>query len=272
MQHPYVYRDHIMRYLGPLRRVALRFCALGFAANCIAFQALAEEGLSDANTSANCLRQLDRLVVHIQDVNYNTALTAMTTLSDQCPFLPQAHHNVGVLAAQNEDWERAIAAFNTAISLAPRTADTVAQLQELHRYRAKTAWQLALDLQDTPKPPAFEWQDSSHQNTQKLSQPLHNDGLRTVLTVDLELYTWWHASSTGNDNAAWLDHYVQGYPANPEHAKRSVNWESVTRDIQFTAQDAVAVLSWQNQGAKRIRYLLLTLVGERWQIYHEDDL
>ncbi len=272
MLQPYVYRNPIMRHLGRLRRAALRFCVVGLVTNSIASVAVSEEVQSDAHTSANCLRQLDRLIVHIQDVDRGAALDGMSALAERCPSLPQAHHNIGVLAAQQKDWERAIAAFNTAIALAPRTADTVAQLQALHRYRAKTAWRVALDLQETPELPAFKWQDSTHQNTERYAQPTLNDGLRSVLSVDLELYTWWHASSVGDDNAAWLAHYVTGYPANPEYAQRSVDWDSVSRDIRFTAQDAVAVLSWQHQGTKQIRYLLLTLVGERWQIYHEDDL
>ncbi len=74
------------------------------------------------------------------------------------------HHNLGVIAARRRQWERAIEAFKRAIELEPLTADTVNQLQALHEYRARQAWQVALQLDNNVETPEFSLQTSSNQN------------------------------------------------------------------------------------------------------------
>lgn len=223
-------------------------------------------------TLTECWRALDRAALYADDVDNDTAQQGFTSLAQSCESLPQVHHNIGVIAARRGQWEIAIQAFDAAIELYPLTADTVNQLRSLHEYQAKQAWQVALKLDTELSPPRFTLQTSRDQNQAIAAQPDHDSGLRSVTTIDFELYTWWHASTDSNDKAAWLNHYVKGYPAQVIPDAQVVNWNDVRRDIRFTAQDAVAVLSWDHAGKTQHRMLLMSLAGERWQIYHEASL
>ena len=226
---------------------------------------------ANAFTRAECLRAIDKSVLHIEQVDIDTAQQALATLAHSCEDVPQIHHNLGVIAAKRGQWETAISAFERAIALAPQTADTVNQLQALHEYQAKKAWQIALDFEQEIREPSFTWQTSSDQNQRVSSAAPNSSGLRSVTTVDFELYNWWHAWDE-NDPSEWLEHYVTGYPPPTLTDARPVPWDSVVKDIQFTASVAAVVLKWTKSGSEHRRWLLLTLAGQRWQIYHEADL
>lgn len=218
-----------------------------------------------------CLRALDRTVLHVDEVDIDTAQHGLATLAQSCEEVPQIHHNMGVIAARQAQWETAIAAFERAIRLAPRTADSVAQLKAIHEYQAKKAWQVALQADEEVLAPEFSWQTSSDLD-QRVSANAHSvKGLKSVATLDFELYDWWHALEDESPEA-WLKHYVNGYPAPTLDQIRPVPWESVSREIQFTARDAAVALKWTKNGQEHHRWLLLTLAGERWQIYHEAEL
>ncbi len=226
---------------------------------------------SNTLTHAECLRAIDKAILHIDEVDIDTAQSGLATLAQSCEAVPQIHHNLGVIAAQRGQWEKAIAAFERAIALAPRTADSVAQLKSLHEYQAQKAWQVALQTDNDVVEPLFTWQTSSDLDHLVSSTAHSTAGLKSVATVDFELYTWWHALEE-NDSAAWLDHYVNGYPAPTIDKIRPVPWESVTRDIQFTSRDAAVILKWTKHDQEHHRWLLLTLAGNRWLIYHEAEL
>jgi len=222
-------------------------------------------------THAECLRTLDKLVLHIDQLDTDTTQQGLATLAHSCEEVPQIHHNLGVMAARQGQWETAISAFERAIALNPQTADTVAQLTALHEYQAKKAWRVALELEQELIEPIFTWQNSSDENRQVSASAANSTGLRSVATVDFELYNWWHAWDAAN-TAEWLEHYVNGYPPPTIDEQRPVLWDAVQIDIQFTASDAAVVLKWTKNGAVHHRWLLLTLAGQRWQIYHESEL
>ncbi len=221
---------------------------------------------------AACLRTLDRTVQHISAVDSDTAQQRLATLAQSCESVPQVHHNLGVLAARRGEWELAITAFERAIALSPNTADTVSQLKAVHEYQAKLAWQLALELKEPVEAPTFKLQSSLNQNPNLMIENSTRDGVRSVATMDYELYSWWHALTPGSDQSAWLAHYSTDYPPSTLDTQRPVPWKEVSRHIQFTAQDAAVVLSWEVAGKTHYRMLLLTLTGERWRIYHESAL
>lgn len=222
-------------------------------------------------TRAECLRAIDKTVLHIDQIDIDTAQRTLATLAHSCEDVPQIHHNLGVIAARRGQWETAISAFERAIALAPQTADTVNQLQALHEYQAKKAWQVALDTNQELTEPRFTWQTSSDRNQRVNAAATSANGLRSVTTVDFELYNWWHAWDD-KDSGEWLEHYVSGYPPPSLEEARPVPWDAVQKDIQFTASDAAVILKWSKNGFEHHRWLLLTLAGQRWQIYHEAEL
>jgi len=260
-----------MRHASFPRTAALCFCVIAAAA--LSSQTAAAAGSKNATWStADCLRALDRAEVHANDIDYDTAQRGLATLAQSCESVPQVHHNLGVIAARNGQWEIAIAAFKRAIAIDTRTADTVTQLNAIHAYQAKLAWQVALDRSDPIEPPTFVLQTSADQNPAPFTHATNQSALRSVATVDFELYTWWHASSESQENEAWLSHYVKGYPPTQMPDTKQIEWDSVKRDIQFTARDASVALSWTHGREDHVRILLLRLNGQRWQIYHEAEL
>jgi len=208
-----------MRYVGATRRETIGICAV---AALLACQVPAHSaGVSQVDTwpVAQCFRALDRTVLHINEVDNDTAEQGLTTLANSCASVPQIQHNLAVLAAKRGDWEK--------------------------------------------------FQTSADQNPLISAKAPNNNSARSVVSVDFELYSWWHALAPDVDSAHWLSHYVKGYPPPPTAPTRAVSWDAVERDIQFTAQDAAVVLSWTRKGVREHRFLLLNLIGERWQIYHE---
>lgn len=264
-----------MRHQRMLHIIPIWACPIWMCLGTIAALTARPEALLAANanvfTHAECLRIIDKSISRIDEVDIDTAQQGLATLAQSCEGVPQIHHNLGVIAARRGQWETAVSAFERAIALAPQTADTVAQLKSIHEYQAKKAWQVALELEDAVVEPVFTWQTSSDENRLVSAAAPNRKGLRSVATVDFELYTWWHALDE-NDAAEWQDHYVNGYPAPTIDKTRPVSWEAVTREIQFTASDAAVVLTWTQNGTEHHRWLLLTLAGQRWQIYHEAEL
>jgi len=222
-------------------------------------------------TYAQCLRAIDKLVMHVEQVDTDTAQQGLSTLAHSCEEVPQVHHNLGVIAARQGQWETAISSFQRAIALNPQTADTVKQLSDIHEFQAKKAWRVALELEQELREPLFTWQDSSDENRQISANAANIAGLRSVATVDFELYNWWHAWDA-TATAEWSEYYVNGYPPPTFDEPRPVSWDEVEKDIQFTASDAAVVLKWTQDGSARHRWLLLTLTGQRWKIYHESAL
>jgi len=191
-------------------------------------------------------------------------------LKQDCDHLPQVHHNLGVMAAEAQQWDQAIEHFQRATANDTRTNMTQTQLLAIHQYKAALAYKNALGAASlrTAKP-EFRLQDSDDKN-QAYSLPPKSE-LHSVSTVDYELYSWWQ--SAGQASAAdWLEHYTPGYPPAESDDAKIVSWTDVARDISFTAQDAVVVLSYQVDNIEKRTLLLMRLQNNRWKIYRETTL
>ncbi len=199
-------------------------------------------------------------------------------LEARCPPLPQLAHNRGVLAAHAERWPEALAHLERSLLQDPRAADTYRLLQSIYEYQAALAYAKALDTPVKARPPDLEWQDSTRLNADARARsegrlPLTDEimqSLRAVSTVEYELFSWWHALHAAREVEQF---YVDDYPAADIRASRRLHangrWEDLQREINFTANDAVVIIS----GARRrSTLLLLRLVGTRWKIYQETRL
>ena len=225
---------------------------------------------------------LDRAVALYGHDDAHNAAVLLESRREQCSAWPQLHHGLGVLAAADARWDAALAHLQRALNADRRSAETASAIREIHRYRAATALREALGRElastDEPPIPALSMQGASvytpprQPDSVKPADPATAPTLRDVSTVEYELYDWWQSASAGNQ-AGWLQHYAPEYPP-PEHGWRgTIEWSSVRRDISFTAEDAVVVLSGELENSEPIHVLmLLRLAGDRWQIYRETRL
>jgi hypothetical protein len=194
----------------------------------------------------------------------------LAQLEDRCPSLPQLAHNRGVLAARTNRWTEAIAHFQRSLQQDGRAADTYRTLQQIFEHRAAEAYARALDTPVSVPAPTLHWQDSTDLNAHEDAGGTPAHALQTIPTLEYELYAWWQALQ----NAVGLEeHYVDGFPPEAIHLSREhfANrfWDDMQREIAFTAQDAVAVIS---DAFHNRTLLLLRLVGTRWKIYQETRL
>ena len=229
-------------------------------------------------TAAQCRDELDSAVSLFHNQASKIAETRLLQLADQCQHLPQINHNLGVLAGRQNQWPAAIDFFKRSLEADARAAMSQDHLLQIYRYRASLAYAKALNTTPTAPPPVLQMQDAPQQNSAELlpqpSTPLRTP-LRTPLhnisTVDYELYDWWHTALQAN-NQGRQAHYVIGYSAPVAAQPNQADWQSVQREISFTAQDAVAVLTHQENGQSVSTLLLMRLQGNRWKIYQETRL
>ena len=217
----------------------------------------------------SCDEELDYSVNLYNGGDSAAAKSRLQRMIDQCAHLPQVHHNLGVIAGAEKNWDAATVHFKQAIADDTRTTTTIEHLQFIHQYRATEAYQDALQLKADIKPPEFQMQSSAMVNTQFRTPPKtdqHNGP-----TVDYELYAWWTAAAQNNQDD-WLEHYSPGYPPLENNDAKTVDWNNVSRDISFTAQDAVVVLNYQADNIEKRTLLLLRLQNNRWKIYREASL
>jgi tetratricopeptide (TPR) repeat protein len=221
-----------------------------------------------------CRDELDSAVSLFHNQAIKVAETRLLQLADQCQHLPQINHNLGVLAGRQNQWPAAIDYFKRSLEADPRAAMTQDHLLQIYRYRASLAYAKALNTTSTAPPPELHMQDASRQNPAELLHQPHTP-LRTPLhnisTVDYELYDWWHTALQAN-NQGHQAHYVNGYSPPLAAQPNQADWQSVQREISFTAQDAVAVLTYQENGQSVSTLLLMRLQGNRWKIYQETRL
>lgn len=231
----------------------------------------------------DCATALDRAVGLYRHNDPDSAAVLLESLREHCSAWPQLHHGLGVLAAAEQRWDAALAHLQRALDADRRSADTAAAIRAIHRYRAALALREALGRElastDPLKPPVLSMQDASVYTPPRQPGSANPDSaggttasLRDVSTIEYELYDWWQSAAQGNQ-AGWLQHYAPEYPP-PEHAWRgAIDWASVRRDISFTAEDAVVVLSGEFENSEPVHVLmLLRLAGHRWQIYRESRL
>lgn len=218
---------------------------------------------------ASCLAQLDETVSLYNQGNTNAAATRFEELAVNCAQLPQVHHNLGVIAGARQQWTAASEHFTRAIAGDLRTNNTQSHLQAIHQFKASLAYQKALGVHTSTSKPLLNMQNSA--DTNALFEAPIKTTLHTAPTVDYELFSWWTAAA--NDAMpSWLEHYVVGYPPVENTDAQDINWDDVGRDISFTAQDAVVVLSYQKNDVDKRMLLLLRLQNNRWKIYRENAL
>lgn len=233
-----------------------------------------------SDTMSVCGTQLDDAIAHFHGGDTDRAKSRLNAMLDACESLPQLHHNLGVIAAAQGNWDAAIGHFRTAIANDKRSNMTHEHIQSIHHYQSAIAFAAALGLPSKAELPELIMQSSLLSDSPNRSLP--KSDLQTVSTVEYELYAWWHASAEHmqlrkDKNATartddWLSFYVSGYPAIPLEHTDTVDWNTVERDISFTTQDAVVVLKYSSNTAEHKHLLLLKLRNNRWQIYKETAL
>ncbi|MBX2882895.1 MAG: hypothetical protein KTR32_23290 [Granulosicoccus sp.] len=237
----------------------------------------AENNAIDERESLQCSAELDALVVRISNdaIPVKTGEHELQRLAESCEQLPQIAHNQGVLAARSQQWSKAIKHFQVSLAMDTRAASTQRQLQKIHEYRAAKAYEKALTDPENPTEtassiaiPEFELQDSTTVNA--IASIPGRSNYHTISTVEYELYAWWQAHQAELDVA---DYYVADYPPLAiKHVQQDFmqeQWQDLQREIAFTANDAVVIISDSQQ--KRTM-LLMRLVGSRWKIYQETVL
>ena len=123
--------------------------------------------------------------------------------------------------------------------------------------------------------PDYTFQDSSDQNSDSLRLQRERAELHTVETIEYELFAWWQTRHDERQDVR--EHYVSNYPEvsivqATEHFA-DVDWDDIKRDISFTQEDAVIVLSdVSREDASEKTLLLMRLEGNRWKIYQETSL
>lgn len=219
--------------------------------------------------------QVQNCIVAVDDSNdafaYNDTAKArqlLETALPACAGFPQLHHNLGVIESQHRNWDAAIEQFTLSITADYRAAESFNALQSIHRYRASLAYQQSLNTSVRTHLPMPTVQLSTMQNSDAKWQPKSNTYLRSVSTVEYELYDWWIANQEG-EVAAKLAHYEHGFPIPLNSKLFNHEWDSLERDISFTEKDAVVVLSYSDDNASHLTQLLLRLHGNRWIIYRE---
>lgn len=219
--------------------------------------------------TASCLTQLDDAVSLFDTGNTNAAATQLDQLAISCSELPQVHHNLGVIAAVRHEWQAASEHFKRALAFDARTNNTQSHLQAIHQFKSSLAYKKALGIDSSPTMPELSMQNSAAANA-VVEAPIKTS-LHNVSTLDYELFSWWTAAAT-NAMPSWLEHYAVGYPPVENTDAQVVHWDDVGRDISFTAQDAVVVLSYQKNDIEKRMLLLLRLQNNRWKIYRETTL
>lgn len=225
----------------------------------------------------NCAAELDATVTLATNPDHKLdSLTArFASLEKACPDFAQIAHNQGVLAARQSRWPQAIAHFERALQKDERAADTHRHLQQIFEHRAANAYAKALDTAAQIPAPVMQLQDSGKRNSDGNQQFPEHQRLRNVATLEYELYAWWNSLKDWNGISEHYisEHYVDGYNVNAiklarqQHLARQ--WPTLKREIAFTHNDAVVVLS-DSTGAYAL--LLMRLEGSRWKVYQETSL
>ena len=252
----------------PVHGETLRACALllGFVSGCFS-------SVSNAETvGINCAAELDAAVALASNPdNEPGELSArFASLESACPDFAQIAHNQGVLEARQDHWQQAIAHFERALQKDERAADTHRHLQQIFEHRAAGAYAKALGTSIDVPAPTLQLQDSGKHNSDRLQQYPEHPQLRNVATIEYELYAWWQSQQ---NLQGIREHYVSDYDmeaieqARQQHLQRQ--WSTLKREIAFTTNDSVVVLS-DSVGAYAM--LLMRLEGNRWKIYQETSL
>ncbi len=233
---------------------------------------LTHSPLTAAQPLINCAAELDAAVSLASNTDYDAAALQrrFANLEARCTHFAQLAHNQGVLAARDNQWPQAIVHFERALEKDSRAAATHQHLKQIFEYRAAQAYARALDTPLQAPAPELQLQDSGKHNADVLQTQLPFHELRNITTIEYELFAWWQAHKN------WIGihaHYVDDYNIDAIKLSRqsyiNKRWPDTKREIAFTANDAVVVLSDSIQAHT---LLLMRLVGTRWKIYQETNL
>lgn len=239
---------------------------------------LSAEALASAQEQAlkypegNCQMQLDATVALASNEPDNIAFLTrrFEQLEQRCGHLPQIAHNLGVVHARAEQWPQAVDHFQRSLDKEPRAAMTLQHLQQIFEHRAAKAYALALNTPVQRPTPRFSFQRSDHRNSSVQPAEHEPTALHSISTLEYEMFAWWQAlhNSIGL-NAHYVDEFSEAAIKLSQKRFARKEWANMQREIAFTAEDAVVVLS----DAHHNRTLfLLRLVGTRWKIYQETPL
>lgn len=221
---------------------------------------------------SKCLEQLDATVaLATYEKNASQLLQQrFAQLESQCGGLPQLAHNQGVLAAQAGHWPEAIAHLERSLLQDSRAAMTYRHLQQIFEHRAAQAYAKALNTPIETSAPTLKLQTSDDQNAQPIRQSQGTTPLHSLSTLEYEMFAWWQAVQ---NSIGIREHYVADFPETAIKLTRKKyanhQWADMHREIAFTANDAVVIVSdpFHNR-----TLFLLRLVGNRWKIYQETTL
>lgn len=216
----------------------------------------------------NCMEGVDRSVYAYAHHDIIHARKVLNELSAICTGFPQLHHNLGVLEALSENWAAAIEQLQLSVQSDSRAAESVNALNTIFRYRAAIAYQRALNTSVKAPRPVLSMQNSTVHNADRYWSRKATAYLRSVSTVEYELFDWWTANQDGSTSASYA-HYATEYPQPINTTDFKSDWDSVEKDITFTTTDAVVVLSYKRKEQIQHTQLLLRLQGARWKIYRE---
>ena len=151
----------------------------------------------------------------------------------------------------------------------------MSHLQDIFRYRASVAYASALNTTTTAAEPDYTFQNSSDQNSDSLRLQRERAELHTVETIEYELFAWWQTRHDERQDVR--EHYVSNYPevSIVQAIERfgDTDWDDMKRDISFTQEDVVIVLSdVSRKDVSEKTLLLMRLEGNRWKIYQETSL
>ena len=237
---------------------------------------------TDRSAEHRCAAGLDAAVATARRGALDAARDELLALGRECKALPQIEHDLGVIALRRGDGAAAVRHLERALELDERTARTVRALREVRRWRAAAAWRDALGESGTSgdrgRPaPALELLDSAVPDAFGRLEAARDALLRDEAVVGYELYEWWQTLRLG-DADALASHYAHdaSRPADEGLAADLPadlpEWDDVDGEVAFTERDAVALLRWDEGGARAGRLLLLRAVEDRWLIYRETPL
>ena len=145
-----------------------------------------------------CLRQSDDLVREVGENpdSSNAMLLQLTELDEACPELPQLKHNLGVLHAHNQDWNKSIAYFEESLAMDTRASHTADMLEKIHRFHAVQAYREALQSNNPPpSPPVLELQKSDLTNFNIDAKVPTIDPAASEEQINELIQQWWDFSS-----------------------------------------------------------------------------
>ncbi|MBX2823309.1 MAG: hypothetical protein KTR33_01180 [Gammaproteobacteria bacterium] len=252
---------------------------------------------SDDDRYSRCLAEIDIASGTYFEGDSDKAGRQLNQLLHSCDQIPQLHHNLGVLAAEQQDWSQATGYFEQALALDRRAAMTQASLSAIYQYKAGLAYQKALKLSQTPDLPQFAMQDSTLTNVclaadtrvvptpapdqaqpQNATQVQARDTGAALDEIRYDINSWW-AAIREQDNDGYQAYYADGYtPPLKVEQRQFPAAEPHSLDIQLLDKIALVTVGLSataetsesgNGEASQELLLVMQHKGKLWQIIKE---